>query len=79
MSRFCRLPASGVPLPGQDIRPRLRPSGQESAPIVPFQPGGARLKRASPPIPFRAPDGHVRPSNRTLPHGRPDLSSLRAR
>ena len=79
VSRFCRLPTSRVLLPGRDLRPRPRPSGRASAPIVPYLPAGARLKRAPSPIPFRAPDGQVRSSNWTLPHGSPDLSALRAR
>ena len=37
------------------------------------------MKHAPSPIPFRAPDGRVRPSDWTLPHGSPDLSALWAR
>ena len=78
VSRLSRLPASAVPLPDRDSRPRPGPSGRESAPIVPCPPAGARLKRVLPPIPYRAADGRVRPSNRTLPHGSPGLPALRA-
>jgi len=78
VSRCSRLPASGVPLPGRDSRRRPGPSGRESAPVVPCLPAGARLKRVLPPIPCRAADGRVRPSNRTLPHGSPGLPALRA-
>ena len=79
VSRFCRLPASRIPLPGRDVRPRPRPFGRASALFVPHLPAGARLKRAPSSIPFRAADGQVRPSNWTLPHGSPDLCSLWAR
>ena len=78
VSRCSRLPASGVPLPGRDSRRRPGLSGRESAPVVPCSPAGARLKRVLPPIPYRAADGRVGPSNRTLLHGSPGLSALRA-
>ena len=78
-SRFCRLPASGLPLPGRDLRPWERPSGRESASIAPSLFAGAWLKRAPSPIPFRGADGQVRPFHWRLPHGSPDLSALWAR
>ena len=77
--RFSRLPASGQPCWGGTLGGKLRPSLRESASIVPYLPAGARLKRAPSPVPFRLPDGRVRLSNWTLPHGSPDLSALRPR
>ena len=67
------------PSRGAVFGPGRRPYGPESTPGGPSLPARAWLQRARSRIPFRAPGGHVRPSNWTLPHGRAGLSSLWAR